>query len=93
MVARGDAQLGTVDPCFVEPQRCLGRGFCQWSNARGIRCCMFTREGGDDMELQQIYQKTIDGDGSAVQDLVEKATNRGARPSEVLYDYLIPAMG
>lgn len=44
------------------------------------------------MELKQIYEKTIAGDATAVNELVEQAVAEGVLPSEIVSQYLIPAM-
>lgn len=44
------------------------------------------------MELREIFEKTIAGDASAVEELVERAVDEGASPSEIISQYLIPAM-
>jgi len=44
------------------------------------------------MELREIYETTIAGDASAVKELVERAVSEGVSPSEIVSEYLIPAM-
>ena len=44
------------------------------------------------MDLQQIYERVITGDAPGVEELVEQAVAEGVLPSEIISQYLIPAM-
>jgi len=44
------------------------------------------------MDLQQIYERVIAGDAPSVKELVEQAIAEGVPPSEIISQYLIPAM-
>jgi len=44
------------------------------------------------MDLQEIYERVIAGDAAGVKELVEQAVADGVPPSEIISQYLIPAM-
>jgi len=44
------------------------------------------------MDLQEIYEKTIAGDAPAVEELVKRALAEGVLASQIISQYLIPAM-
>jgi len=44
------------------------------------------------MDLQPIYERVIVGDAPGVKELVEQAVSEGVSPSEIVSQYLIPAM-
>lgn len=44
------------------------------------------------MELQQTYERVIAGDAPKVKELVWQAVAEGVPPSEIISNYLIPAM-
>ncbi len=44
------------------------------------------------MELQQIYERVVNKDASAVKKLVQQAVAERVPPLEIISQYLIPAM-
>lgn len=44
------------------------------------------------MDLQQIYEYTVNGNAPKVKELTQQALDEGVAPSEVITKYLIPAM-
>ena len=44
------------------------------------------------MDLQQIYERVLTGDAPAVKELARQAIAEGVSPSEIISQYLIPAM-
>lgn len=45
------------------------------------------------MDLQQIYEYTVNGNAPKVKELTQQALDEGVAPSEIITKYLIPAMG
>jgi 5-methyltetrahydrofolate--homocysteine methyltransferase len=44
------------------------------------------------MELSEIYEKTVVGDRTAVEQLVRQSIDEGAAPGEIISQYLVPAL-
>jgi 5-methyltetrahydrofolate--homocysteine methyltransferase len=70
----------------------LGSFFYFDYNKICVRLLVIILFGGNDMDLNELYQHVIDGEASEVEAGVKSALAAGINPNTILHEALIPAM-